>query len=75
MSEIDEKEIKSRFEVISQFEISSEVTARDVEQVRKKLILHMSRQQPGEQNIWRIIMKSPITKIAAAAVIIAAIFH
>jgi len=27
-----------------------------------------------EQNIWRIIMKSPITKLAAAAVIIGAVF-
>ncbi len=37
MSEINEKEIKHRFEIISQFEPSSEVTARDLEQVRKRL--------------------------------------
>ena len=73
MSEIDEKEIKRRFEVISQYETDSEVAARDVEQVRRKLIRHMSGQQPGEQNIWRIIMKSNITKLAAAAVIIVAV--
>ncbi len=45
MSGIDEKEIKRRFEVISQFEQSSEVAARDVEQVRRRLIRHMSGQQ------------------------------
>jgi len=73
MSEIDEKEIKRRFEVISHFEPSSEVTARDLEKGRKRLIRHMSGQQPGEQKIWRIIMKSRITKLAAAAVIIVAV--
>ena len=73
MSEINEKEIKRRFEVISQFEPSSEVTARDLERTRKRLIEHMSRQQPREQKIWRIIMKSRITKLAAAAVIIVAV--
>jgi len=73
MSEIDEKEIKRRFEVISQFESGSEVAARDVERVRRRLIRHMSGQQPGEQKIWRIIMRSPITKLAAAAVIIVAV--
>ena len=36
MSEIDEKEIKRRFETISQFEPNSEVAARDLEQVRKR---------------------------------------
>jgi hypothetical protein len=73
MSEIDEREIKRRFEVISQFELSPEVTARDLEQVRKRLIEQTSGQQTREQKIWRIIMKSPITKLAAAAVIIIAI--
>ncbi len=73
MSEIDEKEIKSRFETISRFEPSSEVTARDLEQVRKKLAEQLSGQRPREQKIWRIIMKSKITKLAAAAVIIVAV--
>ncbi len=73
MSEIDEKEIKRRFEVISQFEPSSEVTARDVERAKERLTEHMSGQQPREQKIWRIIMKSKITKLAAAAVIIVAV--
>ncbi|HUU16539.1 MAG TPA: hypothetical protein VMW72_05270 [Sedimentisphaerales bacterium] len=73
MSGIDEKEIKRRFEVISHFEPGSEVAARDVEQLRRRLIRHMSGQQPREQKIWRIIMKSKITKITAAAVIIGAV--
>ena len=71
MSDIDEKEIERRFETISRFEPGSEVTARDLEQVRRTLTQHMSGQQPREQKIWRIIMKSKITKLAAAAVMIA----
>ena len=74
MSRIDEKEIERRFEVISKFEISPEVTANDLERVRETLTEQMSRRQPGGQKIWRIIMKSPITKLAAAAVIIIAVF-
>ena len=66
MSEIDEKEIERRFEAISKFEPNSEVTARDVEQVGKRL----AEQTGVQRNMWRIIMKSRITKLAAAAVII-----
>ncbi|MHC4463395.1 MAG: hypothetical protein ACYS30_18460, partial [Planctomycetota bacterium] len=69
MSEIDEKEIKRRFEVISQFELSPEVIARDLERVRKKLIEQTSGQRTREQKMWIIIMKSRITKFSAAAVI------
>ena len=69
MSEIDEKEIERRFEVISQFEPGFEVTARDVEQVRKRFAEQTNGQQPGKKEIWRIIMKSTITKITAAAAI------
>lgn len=73
MSEINEKEIKRRFEVISKFEISPEVTTRDLEQTRKNLAGKISTKQPAELKIWSNIMKSKITKIAAAAVIIIAI--
>jgi len=70
MSEIDEKEIKRRFEVISQFEPSLKVTARDLERVRESLTEQASRQQVTGQRLWRIIMKSRMTKLAAVAVII-----
>jgi len=71
MSEIDEKEIERRFATISRFEASSEVTVRDMEQVRERLGEDISERQPREQRIWRIIMKSRITKLAAAAMIVA----
>jgi len=73
MSKIDEKEIKRRFEVISRFEPSPEVTVRDLERARDNLIERTTDWQKRQQNIWRIIMKSKITKIAAAAVIIVAV--
>ena len=70
MSETDEKEIVRRFEAISQFELNPEVTIRDLERTRESLIGQMSRQQAKTKRIWRIIMKSSITKIATAAAII-----
>ena len=73
MSEIDEKEIKRRFEAISQFELSPEVTVRDLERVGKMLTEQTSGQRTREQKMWRIIMKSKITKLAAAAAIIVAV--
>lgn len=73
MSEIDEKDIKLRFEAISRFELSPEVTARDLERVRKMLTRQTSGQRKREQKMWRTIMKSRITKLAAAAVIIIAV--
>ncbi|MHC4104948.1 MAG: BAR domain-containing protein [Planctomycetota bacterium] len=67
MSDIDEKEIKLRFEAISQFKLSPEVTARDLERVRKMLTGQTSRQRTREQKMWR-----PITKLAAAAIVLIA---
>ena len=72
MSQINENEIKRRFEQISKFETSPEVTARDLERGNKNLTKLTSEPQQSGQNIWRIIMKSNITKLAAAAVIIIA---
>ena len=69
MSKNDEKEIEHCFETISRFELSPEVTARDLERTRKRLTEQMSGQRIKEQKVWRIIMKSRITKLAAAAVI------
>ena len=70
MLEIDEREIKRRFEAISQYELSHEAVARDLERTRKSLTKRIEGQQTNGQKIWRIIIKSKITKLAAAAVII-----
>lgn len=73
MSEMDEREIERRFEVISQFEPSPEVAARDLERARESLIEQTIEQRTKQQNMWRIIMKSKSFKIAAAAAIIVAV--
>jgi len=73
MSEIDEKEIERRFKAISQFESDPDVTACDLERTRQSLTGQISKQQTRPRRIWRIIMKSPITKVAAAAAIIIAV--
>ena len=73
MSEIDEKEIERRFKAISQFELNPEITIRDIERTRENLTGQMSKQQAKTKKIWRIIMKSSITKLATAAAIIIAV--
>jgi hypothetical protein len=71
MSEIDELEIVRRFEAISQFEPKPEVAARDLERARQRLNETAGKRPTRQQNVWRIIMKSKITKLAAACAIIA----
>ncbi len=73
MSEMNEKEIKKRLEQISQFEISPEVTSRDLERVNKSLTKLTDEPQESGQDIWSIIMKSKFMKIAAAFVIVSII--
>ncbi|MBN2589048.1 MAG: hypothetical protein JXA96_04240 [Sedimentisphaerales bacterium] len=73
MSKINENEIKKRFEAVSKFEISPDVTARDLEKVSKNLTELTSEQKKSGHNIWKIIMKSKITKFATAASIIIAV--
>ncbi len=74
MSEINEKEIERRFEAISKFELDPEVTTRDIERVRQTLTGRMSKRQTRPRRIWRIIMKNSFAKIAAALIVIAAVF-
>ncbi|MBN2317150.1 MAG: hypothetical protein JXM79_24705 [Sedimentisphaerales bacterium] len=74
MSEMNEREIKCRFEAISQFEPNPEVIARDLEKARKSLIAQTTETQPKQHDTWRIIMRSKTFKLAAAAIIIIAVF-
>ncbi|MHC4336400.1 MAG: hypothetical protein ACYSTG_00405 [Planctomycetota bacterium] len=75
MSEIDEKEILRRFEAISQFEFKPEGAAQDLKQVRQRLNETAGKRLTRQQNVWRIVVKSRITKlVTAAAVIILAVF-
>ena len=73
MSPINEEEIKRRFVKISRFETSPEIIARDLGKIKTSLSKLTSEPQKPGQNIWRIIMKSKLTKLAVAAVIILAV--
>lgn len=73
MSEMNEKEIKRRFDAISQFEPSPDVTARDLEKARRSLLAQTTETQSKQQDSWRIIMRSKTFKLAAAAIIIIAV--
>lgn len=72
MSEVDEKKIERCFEEISQFQPNPEVAARDLDRARESLVGQTSVKQVKGQKIWRMIMKSRMTKLAAAAVMIIA---
>jgi len=74
MSKMDEEKIKRCFEAVSRFKLGDEVTARDLERVKERLTAYRSEQKIEHRDIWRIIMKSKIAKLAAAAAIVAAVF-
>lgn len=70
MSKINESEISRRLERLSRIEPTPTATGRAIQRVRDALI---KEQQSPKVRIWRMIWKSPITRLAAAAVIIVAI--
>jgi len=74
MSEINEKDIQKRFDEISKYTISPEMTTRDLERVRRILTERAVAPRVMRPTIWRMIMKSRITKLSATAVIIIGIF-
>jgi len=69
MSKIDENKIHHRLKILSQIEPSSEATGRAIQQARDTLINEKSRHSASTR-IWRNIFKNPITKFAAAAVLL-----
>lgn len=73
MSKIDENQIHRRLKALSQIKPSSEATSRAIQQVRDTLINKEKSRQRASTKIWRNIFKSPITKFAAAAVLLLAV--
>ncbi|MHC4648314.1 MAG: LolA family protein [Planctomycetota bacterium] len=65
MAEFDEKEILRRVEVISRIEPGAEAAGRAMQRTRQTVI----NTQKQKQSMWRVIMESRITRLAAAAVI------
>ncbi|MFB0554496.1 MAG: hypothetical protein ACETWQ_14420 [Phycisphaerae bacterium] len=73
MSKNDENQIHDRLKILSQIEPSSKATGRAIQRARNTLINKEKRQQRTSSRIWRNIFKSPITKFAAAAVLLIAV--
>jgi hypothetical protein len=74
MSKISEEEIQRCLELLSQVQPSAQSTDRAVQRVRCMLTEHKQTTKTKNISIWRIIMKSPITKLAAAAVVVISVF-
>lgn len=70
MSKIDENQIHDRLKILSQIEPSSKATNRAIQRARDTLINKEKSRQRAGTKIWRNIFKSPITKFAAAAVLL-----
>lgn len=71
MSKIDENEIRRRLKLLSQIEPTPEAARRAIERVRDTLAnKEKKRESP---RMWRTILKSPITKLAAAAIVLIAV--
>lgn len=70
MSEINENQIKQRLEAISSFKATPQVTARDLDRVRQTLTSQQHQQKTKPQNTWKMITRTKITELAAAAVVI-----
>ena len=69
---ITEQDIIRDFEKMSEYAPSKEAVSRDIEKVRRMLNDRDRQVSPGRENVWRIIMKSRMTKFATAAAIIIA---
>ena len=72
MSKIDENQIHRRLKALSQIEPSSKATDRAIQRARDTIVNKEKSQKRANAKIWRNIFKGPITKFAAAAVLLIA---
>ncbi len=68
MSKIDENEIRRRLKLLSQIEPTPEAARRATERVRDTLVNKEKRRE--STRMWRAIIKRPMTKLAAAAILL-----
>jgi len=73
MSKNDENKIHRRLKALSQIKPSSEATGRAIQQVRDTLVNKEKTRQCTGTRIWQTVFKSPVTKFAAAAVLLLAV--
>ncbi|NIP26847.1 MAG: hypothetical protein GWN67_21485 [Phycisphaerae bacterium] len=72
MSKIDENQIRRHLKTLSQIEPTSEATDRAMERVRAALVGKKQKRGSKSTNVWPV-MKRPIAKLAAAAVLLIAV--
>jgi len=73
MSKNDENKVNCRLKVLSQIEPSSKATNRAIQRARDTLVNKEKSHQRASPRIWLKIFKSPITKFAAAAILLVAV--
>ncbi len=73
MKQNDENRIERRLKVLSQIEPSPEAAKRAVRRARETLIKEDKSQQGKNPGILQVVFKSPIIKLAAAAVLLIAV--
>ena len=71
MSDSNDKLIEKKLQILSNLKPNEQSAKEAIQKTRQK-IMDLENEKT-QFNIWRIIMKSPITKLAAAAVIIIAV--
>jgi len=72
MSKIDENQIRRHLKTLSQIKPTSEATDRAMERVRSVLVGKQQKRGSKSTNVWPV-MKRPIAKLAAAAVLLIAV--
>ena len=70
MSKIDENEIRRRLKALSQVEPTSEAADRALQRLRDTVMNKEKVRESTSTRIWRTIFKSPVVKLAAAAVLL-----
>jgi hypothetical protein len=73
MAQLDDKNIEKRFEVFSGIEPNEQSIQKALQKVRERFADLETEKVKAGFNVWKIIIGSPITKLAAAAVIIVAV--
>jgi hypothetical protein len=72
MSKIDENQIRRHLKTLSQIKPTSEATDRAMERVRSALVGKQEKRGGKSTSVWSV-MKRPIAKLAAAAVLLIAV--
>jgi hypothetical protein len=71
---MDEERIRQCLEAVARFELSDDVRAQDLKRVEQRLMKYTRLHERERRGILRTVMTSSIAKVAAAVIVIVAIF-